>query len=179
MTRQFKGSSPLALLADSLPVRARIGLALVAADMALDRLKSSHDLPFARRTFELARGWYDGKRFDLYQFEDAIAHEYDRDLTICAIEAKSKEEKSAWLALECAVLYIAFHAYQAAGEHPSPMVSEVDETVLDDLDKWLRKILPTFMSTETKAAGHLEQQPGASFAQLKSMIWRETPPNCN
>lgn len=40
MIREFKGTSEFALLADELPVRARVCLALFAAEIALHHLKS-------------------------------------------------------------------------------------------------------------------------------------------
>jgi hypothetical protein len=72
MTKQFKGTSRLAQLADELPVRSRIGLALLAADLALNQLRSSHDFPTAQAAFELTRRWYDGDRFPPDLFEDAL-----------------------------------------------------------------------------------------------------------
>jgi len=54
---------------------------------------------------------------------------------------------SAWLALESALLYIAFHAYRALGQVPTPLVSEVDERALDVLYKDLRAISPAGFTT--------------------------------
>lgn len=53
MIMQTEGTSPLALLADDRPVRARIGLALPAADLGLDQLGSSSNLRLARTAFQL------------------------------------------------------------------------------------------------------------------------------
>jgi hypothetical protein len=170
MTQKFRGKSQFALLADSLPVRARIGLTLVAADLALDRLRSSRHHPIARAAFELARRWYDGQRFDPDLFEDAIAPESGRGVALCAVEAESEDEEAAWGTVDCAALYTAFHAFRALGKSPSPLVSEIDEDVLDELDKSLHLVSPDLIVRVLKAAEYLRHDPGASFSQLKSSI---------
>jgi len=167
MNGPFKGESPLARLADPLPARARIGLAVVAADLALAHLRDSPDLSVAHTVFELARRWFDGARFDADRFADALDPESGRATEICAVEAKTQEERSAWLALDSAVAYVAFHAYRELGQIPAPGFSEVDETILDELDKAMRAISPGFMKTMKKAAEYLAGEPGASFPQLK------------
>ena len=170
MTKVFKGTSPLAVLADRLPVPARIGLAVVAVHLALDHLKDSPNFPFALAAFELARSWYEGKRFDPRQLEDSIASEDDEGAAYCIAEATSEEERSAWNALVSAILYVAFQAYRTLGQYPGALLSEVSDDALDEVDKPLRKILPGFMTIMRKAAEYLKQEPGASFAQLKSRI---------
>lgn len=170
MNDPFKGESPLARLADPLPVRTRISIALIAADLALAQLRDSPDLSVARTAFELARRWFDGARFDPDQFADALDPEFDRGTADCALEAKTQEEASAWVALDDAVAYVAFHAYRELGRLPAPEFSEVDETILDELDKALRSISPEFMETMKEAAEYLEGEPGASFAQLKPVM---------
>jgi hypothetical protein len=175
MTQKSRGTSQFALLADSLPVRARIGLTLVAADVALDRLKSSPHFPIARAAFDLARRWYDGQRFDPELFEDAVAPESGRGVALCAVEAKSEDEEAAWGAVDCAALYTACHAFRALGKLPSPLVSEVDEDVLDELDKSLHLVSPDLIITVLKAAEYLKRDPDVSFSQLKSSISNASP----
>jgi Immunity protein Imm6 len=170
MTKQFKGTSRLAQLADELPVRSRIGLALVAADLALNQLRSSHDFPTAQAAFELIRRWYDGDRFPPDRFENAICDEYDRGLALCVLGAPLERDQAAWSVLASALLYTAFHAYQAVGEFPSAVVLEVEEDELDELDKQLREISPTLISVVTKAADVIRQHPDISFARLKSSV---------
>jgi hypothetical protein len=46
---------------------------------------------------------------------------------------KTQEETSAWVALDSAVANVAFQAYREVGQFPE--LSEVDETILDELDK--------------------------------------------
>jgi hypothetical protein len=170
MTKQFKGTSQLALVAEDLPVRSRIGLTLVAADLALNRLRSSHNFPIAQAAFELPRQWYDGDRFPPDLFEDALWNEHDRGLCLCEIAAKSEREKAAWCVVGSAILYTAFHAYQAIGGFPSAVVSEVEENELDELDRELRLISPALINVVIKAADVIRQHPDISFAQLKSSL---------
>ena len=174
MTKIFKGRTPLALLADGLPVQARIGLVAVAASLAVDKLKHLPEFPIARAAFELVQRWYDGERFDPDQFEEAIAPEDDgRGVDVCATEATSKDAHWAWLALESALFYVAFHAYRTLDQCPGPSVAVIrDVDALDVLDDQLREILPGFMKTVSAAAKYLERQPEASFARLKAEIDR-------
>lgn len=168
MNNQFKGTSPLAVLVDSMPVRSRVGIALLAADIALDQLRSSRHFPTAREAFELGRRWYDGEPFDLSrldQFEDEL-----HNASLVARDAVSEKELSAWLALGNAVAYTAFFAYRLAGEFPAPTICEVEEDVIDEVDKAGRMIAPEFMSTMQRAAQYLGQEPGASFAELRSQV---------
>jgi hypothetical protein len=90
MNDPFKGESPLARLADPLPVRTRIGIAVVAADLAVTHLRESTDLPIARACFELARRWFDGARFDPHQFADTLSPEYDRGTADRSLDAKTQ-----------------------------------------------------------------------------------------
>ncbi len=64
MTGDIEGSSELAHLAQQLPARGRIGLAVVMACLALNRLRGLPDYSLARHAFELTRRWFDGERFD-------------------------------------------------------------------------------------------------------------------
>jgi hypothetical protein len=170
MTKQFKGTSPLAQLADELPVRSRIGLTLVAADLALNQLRSSQNFPVAKAAFELARRWYDRDRFPPDLFEDALWDENDKGLCLCAMAAQSEREIAAWCVVGSAVLYTAFHAYQAVGEFPSAVVLEVEEDELDEVDKQLHEISPSLINVVIKAADVVRQHPDISFAQLKSNL---------
>jgi hypothetical protein len=170
MTKPRQGTSQLARLADDLPVRSRIGLALVAADLVLSRLRSSDNFPFAEAAFELLRRWYDGDRFPPDRFEDAICDERDKGLVSALWAAQSESEEAAWRVVGSAVLYTAFHAYQDVGEVPSPGVSEVDETELDELDKQLRLISPALINALINAADVLRQQPDMSFPRLESSL---------
>jgi hypothetical protein len=60
MIREFKGTSEFARLADELPVRARVCLALFAAEIALQYLQSSPDFNLARNSLNLALNWQSG-----------------------------------------------------------------------------------------------------------------------
>jgi hypothetical protein len=170
MTKPRKGTSQLARLADDLPIRLRIGLALVATDLVLSRLRSSDNFPFAEAAFELLRRWYDGDRFPPDRFEDAICDEHDKGLISALWAAQSESEEAAWRVVGSAVLYTAFHAYQDVGEIPSPGVSEVDETELDELDKQLQSISPALINAIIDAADVLRRQPDMSFSQLESNL---------
>ena len=89
---------------------------------------------------------------------------------MCSLEAKAQDETSAWLALDSAVAYVAFHANRELGRLPAAELSEVDETVLDELDNTMRAISPEFMKTMKTAADYLQREKRASFAQLNGVI---------
>jgi hypothetical protein len=167
---QHIGTSELALMADHLAIRGRIGLAVLAAEFALDHLRPLPSFPVAQEAFDLAKRSFDGEFVDPDRFEDAVHDERHHGIAICAIHAKSKREISAWLTIQSALLYIASHVYRAVGQLPGPQVSEVDEHILDHLDKDLRAISPAGLKVLAKAAGILERNEGLSFAQLKAAI---------
>jgi hypothetical protein len=170
MTTNPKGAPHLAWLARQLPARARIGLAVVAAHLALDRLRDHPNYTIALNAFDLARRWFDGERFDPDRFEDAIHDEHHEGLDTCAYHARSTDERSAWSILGNAVAYTAHHAYQGTGTDPSPAVSEVDESIVDEIDALLRALSPDATKRMTEAAKYLETEPAASFAQLSAML---------
>lgn len=169
MNDPFKGESPLTRLSDPLTVRARVGLAVVAADLALTHLRDSPDPLLTRTIFELARRWFDGARFDADRFADVLDPEYERT---CKLRSRGQmqEEASAWTALADAAAYVGFHAYDELGQCAAPGFSELDETILDDIDKSMRPISPEFMKTMKTAAGYLQREARASFAQLNGVI---------
>jgi hypothetical protein len=74
------------------------------------------------------------------------------------------------VALGDAVAYVALHAYREPGQFPAPGFSEIDETILDELDKSMRSTSPEFMETLKTAADYLQRETRASFAQLNGVI---------
>jgi len=168
MVSYLNGTTPLALLAKDLTIRARVGLALLGGRLALAHLKSSPDLNIGCAVFEVARRWFDGERFDPHQFAYVLDPECGRGTGHCALDAKSAEEKSAWQALDSAVAYTALHAYREARRVRSPGLTDVDESELDNIDQSLRSLSPSFMQSMATAAAYLEREPNASFVQLKS-----------
>jgi immunity protein Imm6 of predicted polymorphic toxin system len=168
MTSQTVGHSQLAELAGGLSDHAQVGLALLAGDAALDHLKSSREVRTGHAAFDLARRWYDGEETTPRQIEEALQNEDDEGVIPAAQAAASDRERAAWLALASALLFIAYQAYRARGEHPGPLVSEVREDELDELDRQLRALSPDLPGTLTKAAALLRQDPALSFSQLKA-----------
>ena len=168
MIREFKGASELAILADDLPVRARVCLTLLAADLALHYLQSSPDVSLARDAITLARRWHDGEIVDPHSFEDAFASEDDTGIAHAAIRARS-----AWLVVQSAILYTAHHAFRTAKQDPGALVNEVNERVLDQLDKDLRALDPSSMALMTRAAAYLRQHQAAPLDELKAYLSRD------
>jgi Immunity protein Imm6 len=165
-----KGASPLALITDSLPVRGRIGVVLMMADLAVERLEGSPDFPAARAAFDLDRRWYDGERFDPDRFEEAHWDEEGRGVSPAAMDARSQSELAAWSVLGSANLYIAFQAYREIGSLPSPVVSEVEEDELDEIYRHMRTISPNFIDTAKRAAEIFIHGQQPSFAELKASL---------
>ena len=172
MSRSHKGTGPLAQIVDSLPVRARIGVVLMVADLALTWLESSLDLPEAAAAFDLCRRWYDGERFDPARFEEAYADEDGGGLTGGAMNAQSQSELAAWCVLASAIMYIAFQASREIGSFSTPIVSEVQEDELDEMYRHMQAISPFFIETARRAAKVLGAGREPSFAQLKAILLR-------
>jgi hypothetical protein len=169
MIREFKGTSEFARLADELPVRARVCLALFAAEIALHHLKLSPDFSLARNGLNLALNWQRGDPINPGTLENALEDEKD-GLAFASLRARSEEECLAWNVLQYAIYYAAYHAFRAENRCPSGATSEVDETTLDHLDKDLRALEPSSMALMTRAAVYLKQHPNVTLAQLKAQI---------
>jgi len=169
MRRERNGTSALAGLADSLPVRARIGLALIAADIALDSLETSRNLPEAASAFDLARRWFDGEAILPDQIQDTLHGEYS-GLSLTLVSVHEKQEQAGLLTLGSALLYTAYHAFRRTGGTPNASVNEVDERELDEIDKSLQIIAPAAMDRLRAAAQYLEKHPNVSFRDLKAGI---------
>ncbi len=170
MSQRYNGTTELARAVDALPVRSRVSIVLLAAILALRQLENSPHLSVARDACELIRKWHDGEWFQLDQFEDVVTRERPEGISLCLLDARSEKEKSAWLVLASAVLYTAFQAYHLAGRSASPLVDEVEEDELDDIDRPLRALSLAYPSMLARAAGALRRDPNLSFAQLQSVL---------
>lgn len=171
MTRASEGSSDLARLALQLPARGRVGLAVVMACLALNRLRGQPDYSLARHAFELTRRWFDGERFNPGRLEDTLQDDDDEGIDTRKDFSQSPHERATWVMLGNAVAYIAFHAYQSIGRYPS--ICYVDESNLDDIDKELRAVSPHFVRVVAQAAECLKEDPAVSFAQLRRKLSRD------
>ena len=171
MTTEYKGTSELALLADGLPVRARVGFTLLAADIALQHLQRSPDFHLARKTLTFALNWQKGARVDLDKWEGMLDDE-ETGLAWAEVraQARSKEESLAWCVLTDAIYYAAYHAFRAANRPLSGMFDNLDEDVLDSLDRDLRALAPSSIMLMPRAAAYLRQHPEISFARLKAQM---------
>jgi hypothetical protein len=78
MIEESRGSSQLAIMADTLPVRARVCLALLAASIALDHLRTSAEFSFARDALTLAQMWQEGKPVSPDELGEPIEGEESR-----------------------------------------------------------------------------------------------------
>jgi hypothetical protein len=169
MKNERKGTSALAALADGLPVRARVGLALIAADIAMSFLETSRHLSEAASAFDVARRWFDGEAVSTDQIQDTLYGE-DSGLSLTLVYVDEKQEEAALLTLASALLYTAHHAYLRAGGTFNASVNEVDERELDEIDRSLWIIAPTAASRLQTAAQYLRTHPDASFRDLKAGI---------
>jgi hypothetical protein len=172
MNKSRKGASPLALITDGLPMHARIGVALVVADLALSRLEASANFPIARSAFELCRRWYDGERLDPARLADAYADEDGGGVVRGAMDARSQLELAAWGVLASALMYIVFQAHHEPGSSPTANVLQSEEDELDEMYRHMQAISPSFIETARRAARFLEQGKEPSFSQLKAILSR-------
>jgi hypothetical protein len=172
VTSKLNGKSQFGAVARTLPVRRRVALALLAADLALERLKSSPDYATGRNAFALGQRWYDGQPVDPDRIEDALHDEDDKGINLYAQEAQSAQDRAAWSVLDSALGYAAYHAYIAAGQLPGSLVSEVKEgEEFGCMDQQLRLLFGRLPGVLTNVAKHLlNQRAPQSFAQLKSTI---------
>jgi hypothetical protein len=172
MTRKFMGTSRLALIAEPLSARQRVGLALLAAELSLERLKSSPNYGTGLNAIELAKKWYDGKPVDPHLLEEALHDEEDEGVLNAEILSKTGHERTAWRVLASALYYIAWHSFLAAGQMPGALVTDVEEHELDELDEQLRKLFGELPRVLLNAPELGRQRSPRSFAELKSMISR-------
>src|SRR5262249_38330637 len=103
---------------------------------------------------------------------DAIETEDEGGIIFAELraQARSKQEILAWGVLGDAIYYAAYHAYRAANRDPRGSISEVDEELLDDLDKHLRTLEPSSMALMARAAAYLRRHSDASLAPLKAYL---------
>ena len=94
MTKEYKGKSQFAMLADALPVRARACLAILASEVALPHLQQSPDLELARAPLNFALTWHRGETVDLDDWEELLEAE-ESSLSFAETRAHSKEESLA------------------------------------------------------------------------------------
>jgi hypothetical protein len=173
MIREFKGTSQLAMLADALPVRARVCLALLAAELGLHHLQSSPDFRLARDALAMVLSWHQGERVDLDRLEHRLdAEETSLSFASMRAEARSAGEYRAWHVLANAIDYVGYHAFRAADRDPWSALGNIDERVLDSLDKDLRALEPSSMALMTRAAAYLKQHPDVRVARLKAHLLR-------
>jgi len=171
MTIEYKGSSELALLVDGLPVRARVCLTLLAADIALQHLQGSPDFHLARDSLTFALNWQKGEHVNLDKWVGMLDDE-KTGLAWAQVRAKarSKEESLAWCVVSFPIDYAAYHAHRAAKRCMPSSLCEIDEDLLDYLDRDLRTLAPSSMALMIRAAAYLNQHPNASFPQLKTQM---------
>lgn len=171
MTQEFKGTSELAMLTDALPVHARVSLVLFVAERALQYLHSSPDFGLARDALALVSDWHHGKPIDLDGLECQLEDE-ETSLSFAALRGKERSEGElrAWCVLGNAIDYVAYRAFRAANRTPWSSLSEIDESVLDHLDKDLRALEPSSMALMARAAAYLKQHPDVTLAQLQAQI---------
>jgi hypothetical protein len=171
MIREFKGTSQLAMLADALPVRARVCLALLAAELGLHHLQSSPDFRLARDALAMVLSWHQGERVDLDRLEHRLdAEETSLSFAALRAQARSEGEFRAWCVLGNAIDYVGYHALRAANRTPWSSLREIDERVLDDVDKDLRVLDPSSMALMTRAAAYLKQHPDIRVARLRAHL---------
>ena len=173
MTGEFNSKSQLAMLADALPVRARICLALFAADVAFRHLQTSPDFRLARDALIPVLNWHEGEPVDLDRLESMLDAE-QTSLSFAVLRGKERSEREfrAWCVLGNAVDYVAYHAFQAANRTPWSSLSEIDESVLDSLDRDLRALEPSLMTLIARAAAYLEQDPDAPLSGVKAHLFK-------
>jgi hypothetical protein len=173
MIREFNGTSQLAMLAAPLPARARVCLALLAADLALHLLRKSPEFDLAQRAVSLASDWQQGKPVDPDALGEALEAE-GIGIAFAMIRAhtKSEQERLTWYVLGDALYYAAYHAFRAANRNPWGSISEVDENALDDLGKDLQALEPSSLDFIARAAAYLAQHPESSLTRLKAQIFK-------
>ncbi|HEY1545624.1 MAG TPA: hypothetical protein VGG01_24745 [Xanthobacteraceae bacterium] len=165
MTRELKGESEVAMLAEGLPVRSRVCLTLLAADFALQRLRGSPEFNLARDTLTMALNWQKGERADLDKWDNL----FKDTLGFASLRAskRSTAEGLAWCVLEYPICHTAFHVFRTENLPVPLSIPTVESLILDDLDKDLRALEPSSMALMSRAAAYLTKHPNASLAQLK------------
>jgi len=160
------------MLTDALPLRARVSLALLAAETALQHLRSSPDFGLARDALILVSNWHQGESIDLDGLECRLdAEETSLSFAALRAQARSEGEFRAWCVLGNAIDYVGYHAFRAENRTPWSSLSEIDERVLDHVDKDLRVLDPSSTALMTRAAAYLKQHPDAPVAWLEAHIF--------
>ena len=175
MTRGLKGTSQFAVMAEALPVQARICLAIFAADVAFQYLQPSPDIHLARKALTYAISWHQGKRVDLRKWELELEGTVEDGMSFAILRAKkrSKKEFHAWLVFRNAIDYVAYRAFLAENRPTNSSLENIGDRILDDVDKDLRAFDPSSMSLMTRAAKYLEEHPDAGLSELNAHVSKE------
>jgi hypothetical protein len=173
MTRERKGTSQLALMAEDLPLPARICLALFAALIGLHHLQQSPEIRLARQALRDALNWHQGNAVDLSRWEDLL--EAEESATMFASQRarkRSEQEFRAWQVLGNSIDYVAYRAFRAENRRPRTALVDLDDTILDHVDKYLQALDPSSMALIARATAYLKEHPNAKLAQVKAQVLR-------
>ena len=115
-------------------VRQRVAFALSVGYGALSLgLGSEADRIRARQALDQAAGWIHGEAVSARELTDHLMNEREEGLLLVSRPSDSASLGNAWNTIETVVGYVAWHAWQHEGAAIDALVSEFDETVLDDI----------------------------------------------
>jgi len=171
MIEESSDSSQLAIMADTLPVRARVCLALLAAGIALHHLRASPEFSVARDGLTLALMWQQGEPVDPDKLGQALEGE-ESGIAFAMLRAEQRPEREllAWYVFGDAIYYCAYHAFRAANRQGWGSIGEVTEEALDYLYRDLGALEPSSMPLMASAVAYLKQHPNVTVAQLEDEI---------
>ena len=120
---------------DGVGVRGRCAMATLIASRLRDVIAAKgDDIGSADAAISAMKRWTNGEALSGRVFSDLV---YDEDGEGVALHTMDGEHTSAtpeWTALSTAVMYVAWQAYQQAGERMPEDIAEVRDDTLADLD---------------------------------------------
>ena len=111
--------------------RQRAAVAVTLGHKLLALLAVEVDGALALDALADAQRWVDGAAITAQTLTDHLVNEREEGLLLAEQRCTDERRKLAWIAFETAIAYVAWQAWNAQGEWPAALLSEVGEDTLD------------------------------------------------
>jgi hypothetical protein len=108
-------------------VSQRVAFALAVGYSALPRIRDVEGVAFARRALDEAARWAAGEKVAADALVDYLMNEREQGVLLFEDRCPDDACRRAWMPVQTALAYAAWHARRAEGGAPDSLLSEVSE----------------------------------------------------